>query len=343
MKKPYLSIIIPTYNSEETLKLLLDSIFGSSFTDFEMIVIDDLSTDGTSRFIKDYQKKVGEKLIYHRVKKRKGAGGARNKGAKLARGEILVFADSDIILYTETLSYLAETFKDEKTQAAVGTFDKIPANPNPSFFHYFKAFNYYSYWVIEMDRSLPVGGFGGALGSIRKSLFTKLGGFDESFKGAGAEDQDFAWRINQVTKLVFDPRLRVKHYFDNFPKTLKNFYERTYGWMKLFLKYRRFFGPAMNPREALVAGLANISTLLLFLAFFFPFLWPFFVVIFALRIYLGKKFLAFCFKQKGTIFLLVSFFFSHGLYLAVYLGVGRAIFDFYVLQRKSWIVTGKVD
>ncbi len=339
MKEPYLSIIIPVYNSEKTLKSLLDSIFTSSFIDFEIIVVDDLSTDNTKQLIKDYQKKVGEKIIYRRVKRKKGAGGARNEGAKLAQGEILVFADSDIVLYPKTLSYLVETFKNKKAQAVVGTFDKVPANPNPSLFHYFKAFNYYSYWVIERDKSLPIGGFGGALGSIKKSLFTKLGGFDESFKGAGAEDQDLAWRINQVAKLVFDPKLRVKHHFDDFAKTLKNFYVRTYGWMKLFLKYQRFFGPAMNPREALVAGLANVSTLLLFLTFFFPFLWSLFALTFGLRIYLGKRFLAFCLKQKGIIFVLVSFFFSHSLYLAVYMGVGRAIFDFYILQRKGWIIT----
>ena len=97
--------------------------------------------------------------------------------------------------------------------------------------------------------------------------------------------------------------------------------------MKKFEKYKRFFGPAMNPNEAFIAGLANLSTVLILISLFIPAVWSMFFICFALRVYLGRKFLYLVFKEKGPLFLLVSFYYSHLLYLAVYLGVTRYILE----------------
>ncbi len=325
MKKPYLSIIIPAYNSAKTIEEVLFSIFTSSFKEFEVIVIDDLSEDKTLNLVKKFKKEGKHKnLRFIRVKTKKGAGGARNLGARHARGEVLVFLDSDTLIPDpKSLQYIAKRFRKQDIKAVVGTLDKIPANPNPSFFHHFKALNYYSYWVHERDKRLPVGGFGGALGCIQKDLFEEIGGYDEEGKGAVGEVQEVAFKINQKTKLYFDPKLRVRHYFHDLAETLKRFYFRSYKWMGFFEEHKTFFGPAVNPKEALIAGLANTSSALFFLALFWKVFWPFFVAFFALRVFLGRKFLHFVLKEKGLGFLIVSIFFSHSLYLAVYLGVGR--------------------
>ena len=325
MKRPYLSIIIPCFNSEETIKPLLNSIFRSDFKDHEVIAVDDGSTDNTGGVISNFQSSVPS--LQSIKQKNRGAGTARNLGAKKAKGKTLVFLDSDIVLYKNTLSVLAEAFEKTKEKVIVGFYDWKPANPNPGYFHWFKAMRDWAYWNIERDEKHPIGGFGGGIAAIERKLFKELGGFDESFKGAGMEDQEMGWRINQVTKIIFNPKIKVRHNYDGFLKTLKTFYIRSYLWFNLFKKYKKFFGPAMNPREALIAGLANLSTLLIFASFFLKSLWIVFGLVFVLRLCLGRRFLFLTIKKKGLLFLLASLFFSHALYLAVYLGIGRVILE----------------
>lgn len=318
----YFSIIIPTYNSAQTIELLLDSISKSSCENFEVIVVDDGSTDNTERIVSSSQYPISS---FQFVKqKHKGAGAARNLGAKKAKGKILIFADSDVVFFKNTLSELAKSFKNQKVKAVVGLYDKSPANQ--SLFTNFKAMRDYFY-MFESDSKYPMGGFGGWISAIRKTLFQDLGGFDESYRGAGMEDYEFAWRLIKKTRIIFNPKVKIKHHFNGFWETIKRFYIRTNLWLNLFAKNKKFFGPAMNPKEAFIAGLANVSTGLLFLGFFIRFFWILFVPIFALRLYLGRKFLIFVFKEKGPIFFLASLFFSHTLYLVVYIGVLRVIFE----------------
>src|SRR5215510_13897684 len=87
---PIFSIIIPTYNRLPYLKKTLDSIWEQSFTDFEVIVVDDGSTDGTA----DYLRELGGSVELLRQENR-GPGAARNLGVMHARGEYIAFLDSD--------------------------------------------------------------------------------------------------------------------------------------------------------------------------------------------------------------------------------------------------------
>ncbi len=334
MRKTYLSIIIPSYNSAKTLGPLLRSIFKSSFSDFETIVVDDASTDNTSVVVKKYKK-----VIYHLLEENRGAGAARSEGAKLARGKFLVFTDSDVVFYKNTLGELVKSLKDEKQKVVVGGYDKVPANSNPTLFHSFKAMRDWAYWNLERDKNLPVGGFGGCIAAIKKDLFEKLGGFDESYRGAGMEDYEFGWRLVEAgEEIVFNPKVKVKHHFSSFSRTVKTFYLRTYLWTKIFFKYQRFFSSATNPKEALVAGLANLSTGLLFVCLLSLFmikslsflLFISFLVVFLARLFLGRTFLFFAAKEKGVLFAIATLPISHTLYLAVYVGAARAVIEKYL-------------
>lgn len=101
------SIIIPNYNCEKYIKECLDSIFNQTFIDYEVIVIDDGSTDNSIEVIKNYNVK-----ILHT--KRKYAGGARNKGLEEVKGEYIIFLDSDDWLYdNKVLERLNDKITDE--------------------------------------------------------------------------------------------------------------------------------------------------------------------------------------------------------------------------------------
>ncbi len=89
---PRVSVILPTRNRAEVLPRAIGSVLGQSFPDFELIVVDDGSTDGTDALIRDY---TDPRLIYLQPPDVLGDAGARNRGIAIARGEWLAFQDSD--------------------------------------------------------------------------------------------------------------------------------------------------------------------------------------------------------------------------------------------------------
>src|SRR5262249_51175789 len=106
------SVIIPTYNRRKLLQETLDSVWAQSFTDFEVIVVDDGSTDGTEDVLKPQQDRL--KLI---VNEHLGPGAARNAGARVAKGQYLAFLDSDDLWFPWTLSTFAELIAKQSNPA----------------------------------------------------------------------------------------------------------------------------------------------------------------------------------------------------------------------------------
>ncbi|MBI3290943.1 glycosyltransferase family 2 protein, partial [Candidatus Falkowbacteria bacterium] len=88
---PQISIIIPIYNAAKTLEDCLQSIFSQTFKHYEIIAVNDGSTDSSAKILEKYKNKLT--LI---TQKNEGAASARNAGAKAARGEFIIFCDSDV-------------------------------------------------------------------------------------------------------------------------------------------------------------------------------------------------------------------------------------------------------
>lgn len=91
-----ISVIMPLYNAERYLKETLDSVLAQTFHDFELICINDTSTDHTVDILKEYQKK-DNRIVILENRERMGAAEARNKGMSSAKGKYLVFLDGDDI------------------------------------------------------------------------------------------------------------------------------------------------------------------------------------------------------------------------------------------------------
>jgi glycosyltransferase involved in cell wall biosynthesis len=90
-RAPRISVVIPTYNAAATLPETLESVFGQSFTDFEVIVVDDGSTDATPDILAAYEDRI---RVLRKVNEGKPAA-ARNLGVRAARGEFVAFLDAD--------------------------------------------------------------------------------------------------------------------------------------------------------------------------------------------------------------------------------------------------------
>ena len=102
---PHFSVVIPTYNRERLLPRTIDTLLAQSFTDYEVIVVDDGSTDGTRTVLEHYLQ-TEPRISYH-CQQNLGACAARNQGAALARGGYLAFLDSDDEVDSQWLEHFA--------------------------------------------------------------------------------------------------------------------------------------------------------------------------------------------------------------------------------------------
>lgn len=106
------SIIVPVYNTEDYLARCLDSILSQTYDDYEVIIVNDGSTDNSKNIISDYVKKNPKNFIQVN-KKNGGLSSARNKGIAKASGEYILFVDSDDTIQSGLLKTLNANTKDE--------------------------------------------------------------------------------------------------------------------------------------------------------------------------------------------------------------------------------------
>ncbi len=99
---PKVSVIVPVYNAEKYLHRCIDSILAQTFTDFELILVDDGSADNSGKKCDDYAKKDSRIVVIH--KENGGVSSARNKGIEVAQGEWISFVDSDDCITNDFLS-----------------------------------------------------------------------------------------------------------------------------------------------------------------------------------------------------------------------------------------------
>ena len=131
-----ITVIVPVYNSSQTLKKCLDAVFSNKFEKFEIIVISDGSKDNSIDIAKNYNCKIIE------LKQNKGPAFARNTGANSASGDILLFVDSDVVVKEDILMHVNKAFNNKevniefianrrvKSLGFTAMFDR-PANTNP--------------------------------------------------------------------------------------------------------------------------------------------------------------------------------------------------------------------
>jgi len=216
-----LSIIIPTLDEEKYLPILLSQIKKQSFSDYEIIVADGGSTDKTVEIAKSFDCKVTNGGLPAK---------GRNEGAKIARGEIFLFLDSDNIYLPE--KFLEKLiFEFEKRNLGVASFPIYPAGNWFDKIAYF----FYNSWTKISQNFLPH-----ATNSVlvKKEVFEKIGGFNEEIKIG--EDHDFARRAAKISKFGFIETEPVLTSIRRFEKD---------GRIKTYLKYlvagiyMLFFGP----------------------------------------------------------------------------------------------------
>lgn len=202
------SVVIPTYNRVASLRKMLESLVAQDFdpNQFEIIIVNDGSTDRTAEFLASLR-------TLHRCRiettDHRGAATARNRGIKVAQGELIAFTDDDCIVPPNWIRQLDEFFR-QKNASAVGG---LVVNGEPDDIYaalYSAVWDFFSERLNkdhEAPRFLVSNNF-----AVRRETIQRVGGFDERF-WVGGEDRELVARLRAAGEPVhFDPSLIVTHY-----------------------------------------------------------------------------------------------------------------------------------
>jgi glycosyltransferase involved in cell wall biosynthesis len=253
--KPYVSIIIPTYNRENNLKYCLNSLTKQTFKNFEVIVSDDGSTDNTKEIVNSFRDKLNIRYIYLGKNRGFRAARTRNFGLKRSRGEIIIFLDSDIVVPS---NYIEEHLKAHEK------YDEVIVNSfvyrmkyyfdedlgvEPKIFvekHRDKLNDDIKYEFNVFDREPIEEGY--YLDSNSMSIKAKHiinEGFDSSFVGWGHEDTELGYRfIQKGFKFLFIKNNCESYHI--YHKISENKEEETkVNWKRLTKKYmlKKWYDP----------------------------------------------------------------------------------------------------
>lgn len=196
MKHPFFSVIIPTYNRADFLKICIDSVINQIFDSFELIIVDDGSSDNTKNIVNRFN----DTRINYIYQEHNGVSSARNRGLKSARSEFICFLDSD------------DRFRREKLSI---TYEYIQNNPRYHIFHTEELwYRSGAYLPQKKNHQKPCGRvFTQAIKlccvsistvALKKQIFDEIGFFDETLPAC--EDYDFWLRTTSRYPVMLIPQ-----------------------------------------------------------------------------------------------------------------------------------------
>ncbi len=244
---PFISIVIPTKNSEKYIHLCLNSLNLLHYPEesYEIIVVDNGSVDKTNEIIKNYPIKS---LIIENC----NISAVRNWGTRHAKGEIFAFLDSDCIVPTNWLNTAASVL-ESKQIGIVGAWYSLPQKP---------------LWIEKvwdictthrLNQKGPIDWLPSSNLFIKRDLFRDLNGFNEDL--ITSEDVDICYRARKKGKIVYsEPQITVQHLGN--PKTIKQFFfkEKWRGEGVLQNSFKNF--PRIEVNNALSFGIITLISIL---------------------------------------------------------------------------------
>jgi lipopolysaccharide/colanic/teichoic acid biosynthesis glycosyltransferase/GT2 family glycosyltransferase len=268
-----ISVIVPVYNGEDTLGACLAALRAQSLAPdrYEIIVVDDGSTDRTVDVAREY----GVRTI---CQAHAGPAAARNRGARAAGGDILLFTDADCWPAPDWVERMAEPLNDGDVVGAKGVYRTRQKGLVARFVQCEYEFKY-----ARLARHRYIDFVDTYSAAYRRDLFLANGGFDETFTTASVEDQELSFRLaRKGYRLAFAPQAIVFHRHD---RTLGEYWRRKFGigyWKALLLRWHpeRAVQDAHTPQALKIEiGLVGLSCLLLPLVpFWAPARWALAVV-----------------------------------------------------------------
>ena len=200
---PKVSVVVASYNGNRTLKTCLESLQKLNYPDYEIILVDDGSTDSTPQIANTFPK-----VQYIRHEMNLGLSSARNSGIHAARGEIIAFTDSDCRADEDWLYFLVNDLTDSDF-VGIGGPNLLPPEDSSLATAVMASPGGPSHVMLTDSRAEHIPGCNMA---FYRWALTEINGFDPVFRKAG-DDVDICWRLEQAGhKIGFSPSAFVWHY-----------------------------------------------------------------------------------------------------------------------------------
>ncbi|MGF1635255.1 MAG: glycosyltransferase family 2 protein [Phycisphaerae bacterium] len=229
---PGVSVIVPVYNDAARLRRCLDALSASTFTAFEIIVVDDGSTDDSPAVAEA----AGPRLV--RMPRQSGPALARNQGAEVARSPILFFVDADVLVHPDAVGRVFDNLSPSDAPDAVfGSYDDTPEHP--AVISRFK--NLFHHHTHQHARE-EAGTFWSGCGAMRRDVFLRHGGYSQTYHRPCIEDVELGIRLTAAGGRVrLDKRLQGRHLkrwtLTGLVKT--DVFDRGIPWTRLLLETGR--------------------------------------------------------------------------------------------------------
>lgn len=314
---PMVSLIIPVYNGITTLPDCIEAMSRQSYPGgMELIIVDDGSSDGSG----DYAEKMGFKVIRQR---NRGPGVARNIGAQQAKGEILIFADADVIFDQDCVAELVKPLVGSDIIGSQGVFYSKQTNIIARFIQ------------MEIDerydkqlRAEHIDWVATYAAAYRRDVFLRNGGFNDTYS---SEDAELSFRLaGKGYKMVVAPKARCQHHnYENFFKFLRYKYKRAYWTIWLYRQYpNRILKDKLTPtsRKSMMA-MVLLGVVFLVLAIWkSPFLYA--ALIAFILFFLSTLRFAVNVFEKDRLIAILSPFFLLARTCSYILGFAKGIIDY---------------
>jgi hypothetical protein len=269
-RRPALSVVIPVHNGGRDFERCLRRLRDSRGTDYELIVVDDGSTDGSGTLAFAF----GARVLSHSIAI--GPAGARNIGARAALTDLVFFLDADVAIHADALALAVARFDaDPGLTALFGSYDDEPEAPGlvsrfRNLLHHF--IHQQGQFVANVR---PARTFWTGCGAIRRQAFLGAGGFDPRLYARPAiEDIELGYRLTRAGHRIVLARdvlgTHMKRWtLGSVVKT--DIFQRGVPWM-LLLKRQNVTETDLNvrPEQKLCVAVAGLAALALLLAIWLP-------------------------------------------------------------------------
>jgi glycosyltransferase involved in cell wall biosynthesis len=208
--KPLISIITPVYNVEKFITETIESVLAQTYSNWELVLVDDGSTDDSTRICKEYSLREDRIKYFH--KQNGGQASARNLGIKNAKGEYITFLDSDDLYAEDKLEQhfidLAEKPADFYYGAGYMIYENRTSNKVVEYDWFYGEYSGKDFFkILYHSCSVNINSV-----LVKKKLFDEIGLFDESPILRGTEDWDLWLRIAIHVKNIYGSPERKVYY-----------------------------------------------------------------------------------------------------------------------------------
>ncbi len=219
------SVVIPVYNRENVLGQAIKSVINQTFDNFELIIVDDCSTDNSVRIVKEFNDK---RIKIYQLDKNYGAAMARNYGVGKAQGEYISFLDSDDYFENDFLEKTINKVDNSREGVGFWYTGLIYHENKKNIFFYWDVKRYKTPYLTFLH-DLKIGSGAGI--TIKKKIFEEINGFNVNLPAA--EDTDFFLRLSKISDFE-----GVEYHLVNVVKTGNDRLSKNY--IKIALSYNIF-------------------------------------------------------------------------------------------------------